>query len=143
MYRSRKTTKAYNPGKTSKQLTAGEVPCPFCELDDRPVHKDGEAMRVVPNKHPYEYWDKRGVIEHLLLIPKRHVESLSELTDKEKVEAIELMSEYESAGYSVYWRSKTNGERTVPHQHTHLIKVNNVSPHLSIYSEKPYFVWNI
>lgn len=143
MYRSRKTTKAYNPKESRHQYQAAELACPFCDLDDRRIYKETASLRVMANKFPYEYWDNHGVIEHLLMVPKRHVESLGELSDAEKIEAMQLMAEYESAGYSVYWRSKTNGSRSVPHQHTHLIRVNDVSPHLSIYSEKPYFVWNI
>lgn len=100
-------------------------------------------MRVFPNKFPYEYWDNRGVVEHLLLVPKRHVESLSELSNEEKIEAMNIMAQYEAAGYSVYWRSKTNTARSVPHQHTHLIKVDNVSPHLAVFSQKPYFVFKV
>jgi diadenosine tetraphosphate (Ap4A) HIT family hydrolase len=144
MYRSRKTTKAYHstgPHKHKDAVTNST--CPFCVLDGRPVLTDAETMRVFTNKFPYEYWDNQGVIEHLLLVPKRHVESLSELTDAEKVEAMNLMAQYEAQGYSVYWRSKANTARSVSHQHTHLIKVDNVSPHLAVYSQKPYFVFKV
>lgn len=143
MYRSRKTTKAYNPNKQRKLNASGSQACPFCELDERAVFSDTGTMRVMANKFPYEYWDNHGVIDHLLMVPKRHIESLDELNDAEKLDAISLMAKYEAAGYSVYWRAKSNGERTVPHQHTHLIKVNKVSPRLSIYSEKPYFVLKV
>lgn len=144
MYRSRKTTKAYRSTDTQKhKVSAPEGSCPFCTLDDRPVLTHAGTMRVFPNKFPYEYWDNRGVVEHLLLVPTRHVESLSELTDTEKVEAMNLMARYEAEGYSVYWRSKTNTARSVSHQHTHLIKVDNVSPHLAVYSQKPYFVFKV
>lgn len=144
MYRSRKTTKAYHTklNHPPRELQSSEA-CVFCQLDDRPVLSETSSMQVFPNKYPYEYWDNRGVIEHLLLVPKRHVESLSELTDAEKVDAMDLMAQYEAAGYSVYWRSKTNTARSVSHQHTHLIKVDNVSPHLAVYSQKPYFVFKV
>jgi diadenosine tetraphosphate (Ap4A) HIT family hydrolase len=144
MYRSRKTTKAYHSTENHKHKDEIATDhCPFCTLDDRPVLTNSSTMRVFPNKFPYEYWDNRGVIEHLLLVPKRHVESLSELTDVEKIEAMNLMAQYEAEGYSVYWRSKANTARSVHHQHTHLIKVDNVSPHLAVYSQKPYFVFKV
>jgi diadenosine tetraphosphate (Ap4A) HIT family hydrolase len=143
MYRSRKSTKAYNPADSKKRYISKSLACPFCELDDRKVYKDGPHCMVVANLHPYEFWDMHNVVEHVLLIPKRHVESLDELSDEEKLEVMSTMAEYEAQGYSVYWRSQTNGARTVPHQHTHLIKVDNSHTRFSVYSEKPYFVWKI
>jgi diadenosine tetraphosphate (Ap4A) HIT family hydrolase len=143
MYRSRKTTKAYNPDSSKKKYLSNQLPCPFCDLDDRTVYKDDQHSMVISNLHPYEYWDKHNVVEHVLLIPKRHVENLNELRDDEKLEIMSTMAEYEANGYSVYWRSQTNATRTVPHQHTHLIKVDNTRTKLSVYSEKPYFVWKI
>jgi ATP adenylyltransferase len=98
-------------------------------------------MRVMANKYPYEYWDGRNVVEHLLLAPKRHILTLSELNNDEKIEAINLMAEYEANGYSVYWRSQTNESRSVPHHHTHLLKLNNRSVRFVFYLKKPYFVW--
>jgi ATP adenylyltransferase len=98
-------------------------------------------MQVVANKFPYEFWDNRPVVEHLLLIPKRHVLSLDELTLEEKSQAIHLMSQYESKDYSVYWRSQNNQTRTVPHQHTHLIKLQKKNTRFLLYVRRPYLLW--
>lgn len=141
MYRSRKTVKAYHKKGSGRPTGSSEEQCPYCHLDDRPILVDGSTMRIFPNKFPYEYWDNRGVVEHLLLVPKRHVESVDHLTDVEKAEAINLMADYEAAGYSVYWRNQANTARSVPHQHTHLLKLNNESPNFVFYLKKPYLVW--
>jgi ATP adenylyltransferase len=141
MYRSRKTTMAYRTQNGRRPIDATQEGCPYCNLDQRPILEETETMRVFPNKYPYDYWDNRGVIEHLLLVPNRHVERVEELTDAEKAEAINLMGKYEAAGYSVYWRNQDSSARSVPHQHTHLIKLNNKSPSFVFYLKKPYLIW--
>jgi diadenosine tetraphosphate (Ap4A) HIT family hydrolase len=139
MYRSRKIRNLYHKDPNHNLAADDTSACPFCNLDDRTIYADGEAMRVMANKYPYEYWDGRNVAEHLLLAPKRHVLTLSELTDTEKIEAIDLMSRYEADGYSVYWRSQTNDSRSVPHQHTHLFKLGDKEVHAQLYLRWPYY----
>jgi ATP adenylyltransferase len=139
MYRSRQKTKAYHKDPKHNLTVSDTVNCPFCVLDKRKVDAETATMRVVANRFPYQYWDSRNVTEHLLLTPKRHVLSLSELRDDEKVEAINLMAEYESNGYSVYWRSQTNDSRSVPHQHTHLFKLGEKQVSLLFYVRRPYY----
>ena len=140
MYRSRKTTKKYNPAMTRKRLEAKQVVCPFCELGGRKVKKNGEHVMVIDNLFPYEHWDQRNVVEHLLLIPKRHVLTLGELTDEERIEITGAMAEYEAAGYNIYWRAETNASRSVPHQHTHLFKLGDKQTRAMLYTKHPYFV---
>lgn len=141
MFRSRKITMRYRKAPTHSLAADDTVQCPFCHPGDREIHVDTPTMQVVENKFPYEFWDNRSVIEHLLLIPKRHVFTLDELTTEEKAEAIHLMSEYESKGYSIYWRSQNNKTRTVPHQHTHLFKLSNRNTRFLMYIRRPYFLW--
>lgn len=139
MYRSRKDRKRYHQDPHHNLTSSDLEHCPFCVLDDREIFTDGETMRVMTNKYPYEYWDGRNVDEHLLLAPKRHVLSLSHLDDKEKVEAINLMAEYESRGYSIYWRSQTNASRSIPHQHTHLFKLGEKEVRAQFFMRRPYY----
>ena len=144
MYRSRKTTKRYNPTKsqTNHQYLDGTLPCPFCYLDDRPIVETGETMLVIPASAPYEFWDQHAVSEHLMIVPKRHVEHLGKLTDAERVELLELIAQYEDAGYSSYNRSHANSERTVPHKHIHLFKNDGPRIKALLYLAKPYLVWH-
>jgi hypothetical protein len=46
---------------------------------------------------------------------------LAGLKEAELDELIELVKDYESRGYDFYGRSPTNKDRSVSHQHTHLI----------------------
>ncbi len=43
-----------------------------------------------------------------MIIPKRHVASLDELTSDEKLDYITLAAKYEADGYSLYARSPGN-----------------------------------
>jgi ATP adenylyltransferase len=141
MFRTRKTTLAYHRTDSYRIANDDVDHCPFCALDERKIYEDTKTMRVMANKFPYEFWDGRKVAEHLLLAPKRHVLSLDDLTDDEKVDALHLMAEYESKGYNVYWRSQTNQTRSVPHQHTHLIKLKDGDTHFLMYLRRPYLLW--
>jgi galactose-1-phosphate uridylyltransferase len=140
MYRPRAITKAYLRDPKHNLAPDDTEQCPFCALDDRDIHVDGPSMRVMANRFPYSYWDGGNVVEHLLLVPKRHVLSLAELQDDEKLEAISLMAEYEADGYSVYWRNQTSSSRSIPHQHTHLFKLGDKRLSLLLYLWRPYFL---
>ena len=80
---------------------------------------------VTRNIFPYTVWDSYFVDEHLMLIPKRHVDSIGKLSDHELMVFGKVLGRYEDAGYSVYGRAATNGSKSVAHQHTHLIKVSS------------------
>jgi diadenosine tetraphosphate (Ap4A) HIT family hydrolase len=119
--------------------------CPFCdptEIDYRLIEQTDHAY-VIPNKTPYDVWEHHKVLEHLLVIPKRHVGHLGELDDSELVDVMRLISRYEAAGYSVYARGIASPRRSVGHQHTHLIKIDQKSPRISLYMQKPYIMVNM
>ena len=97
-------------------------------------------MYVTASDHPYEFWEQLDVDEHLLLIPVRHVTSMSELTAAERKDFIDIMCDYESRGYSVYSRAPTNIIRTVAHIHTHFIKTSGQEPRVTLVSQRPYFI---
>ena len=144
MYRSRKVTKQYNPDKKRQEHSAGGVACPFCVLrGNNIIVHDGETMRVVKNLFGYKLWELMDVKEHLMIVPKRHVESISEFTKQEKDEMIELLAEYEKKGYNIYARESGNAIKSVPHQHTHLIKTHRKRAKFFIFSHKPYFIWKV
>jgi diadenosine tetraphosphate (Ap4A) HIT family hydrolase len=131
-YHYRKTRKAYEQNKKKPG-------CPFCDAARREkLVYENEHLFVVHNLTKYDVWELHDVHEHLLVIPKRHVESLAELTDKEKSAVIDFIADYESRGYNVYARGVGFARRSVKHQHTHLIKADNKHPKFSLFIKKPY-----
>jgi len=58
--------------------------CPFCrEIEQHKIYAD-EYMYIIPARAPY-------IADHLLIIPKRHVTLLQELSHKEIVRLHELV----------------------------------------------------
>jgi diadenosine tetraphosphate (Ap4A) HIT family hydrolase len=97
--------------------------------------------RLIRNRFPYDIWEYHDVVDHLMVVPKRHVRSMSELTDTELAEIAKLLAKFEAKDYNVYARSIDSKHRTVvAHQHTHLIKLDDKSPKLAVFISKPYFL---
>ena len=130
----RKTRLAYNSRKSSKG-------CPFCAdaTGERKVIKNKHSY-VVPNLTKYDFWELYRVTDHLLLIPYKHVKHLGELGKEAKLEIVDIISKYESKGYSIYARGQGFKSRSVEHQHTHLIKTDNKKSKGALFFEKPYFL---
>lgn len=98
-------------------------------------------MNVIPNRVFYDIFEGRRVIDHLMITPKRHVETLKDFTKEEKVEMMDIAGEYEAKGYNVYARGMGSITRSVKHQHTHLLKIDNDrKAKLYLYIGKPYLV---
>lgn len=116
--------------------------CAFCgdeNLGSRLVEKT-ETMIVIPNRVAYDIFEGRRVEDHLMVLPIRHAESIAEFTDQEKLDMVELLGTYEQLGYSMYARGVGSISRSVKHQHTHLIKLDNKIPKFNLYIQKPYIV---
>ena len=116
--------------------------CAFCDdpgLNGRTI-QETETMIVVPNRTSYDFFEGLRVTEHLMIIPKRHVELIKDFTQKEKTELMELMGEYEAKNYNIYARGSGNIMRSVKHQHTHLIKLENKLSKFSVFIRKPYIL---
>ncbi len=64
--------------------------CPFCKIDE-------EKTRVVEEKeHTLVILSNPRLMEgHLLVIPKRHIEKMSELNEEEKNELLDTVIEYQ------------------------------------------------
>lgn len=135
MFRSRKTTKKYKGHKDSL--------CPFCHPEAHNVILETAHSRVIKNLFPYEYWEHRDVAEHYMVVPKRHVGVLAELTADEQADLMRVMAKYESEDFNIYARSNQSVERTVAHQHTHLIKTATKHAKAALYMRKPYIVAKI
>ena len=142
MHHYRKTIKKYQ--QLARQDKVAGISCGLCEAIDPKAIIDGtDGLMVVQNRIPYDVFDGLETTgEHYLIIPKRHVESIAEFTDTEKLEMIGLIAKYESLGFSVYARSTANIHRSQPHQHTHLIKLATKAPKFLFTSEKPYMLFH-
>jgi diadenosine tetraphosphate (Ap4A) HIT family hydrolase len=113
--------------------------CHFC-ADDMPSRTIVETKHavVIANRAFYDRWELRPVTDHLLLVPKRHVASLAELTKEERFDIMALMADYEAQNYNIYARGVSSKQRTVGHQHTHLIKTKDKQARGSFSWFKPY-----
>jgi len=64
--------------------------CPFCNID-----KEGTRI-IKEGKYNYVYFSNPRLMDgHLLVIPKKHIERLSELSKDEKEELFDLVIEYQ------------------------------------------------
>ncbi|MCU0667677.1 MAG: hypothetical protein MUF85_03620, partial [Patescibacteria group bacterium] len=105
------------------------------------IVKDYEHATIIKNKFPYDIWEHRNVVEHLMIVPKTHSASLYDLPKCEQLFILDLIGQYEKNGYDIYTRSFNGRLRSIPsHQHTHLIKTAGECAKLSIYIKKPYVV---
>jgi diadenosine tetraphosphate (Ap4A) HIT family hydrolase len=138
----RKTVKEYAKFiAKDKQRTI----CTFCNelIGDRPnVITENDTMFIIPNRVSYDIFEGQRVTDHLMVIPKRHLETLSDFKDVEKLDQMNFLAEYEKKGYDVYARGVGNIARSVSHQHTHLIKTNNKKkwPRFLLFINRPYIL---
>lgn len=101
--------------------------CEFCNLtnDSTQVLKRYEYFWFVANIFPYDMWDGYRVLEHMMFVPIRHVDSLSDFSKAEQLEYVRLLVTLEKLGYSVYARSAGSKSKSIAHQHTHLMKLSD------------------
>jgi diadenosine tetraphosphate (Ap4A) HIT family hydrolase len=101
--------------------------CPFCDVTPKSNSyvEETATFLVVRNNFPYTLWEGQGVDMHLMVVPKEHTNTLSDLSDAQSKEYLELLQKYEENGYNLYMRSLDSTTRTVAHHHTHLIKTDN------------------
>lgn len=136
-YRNKPNQKKY--ALHTKNAKASGV-CQFCSLQkgDDEVVKVYKHFKIIRNIFPYDNWDARGVSDHLMIVPVQHTENLSTLGDEAAIQFVKLISKYEADGYNIYARSPASLMKSVPHQHTHLIKNDGKRHKALIHFEKPY-----
>ena len=108
------------------------------EREPERIVQKTKSFYVLENKYPYSHWDSQAVEDHLMIVPKKHTDTLSDLDASEAVEYVQLVGSYESKGYSVYSRTASSKIKSVAHQHTHLIKTSEKISRFVLYSKKPY-----
>jgi hypothetical protein len=133
--RNRKEEKIYRAYRSTLQPGY----CQFCDLpaDEPGILNATKHFIVLKNTFAYSLWEHMDVQEHLLLLPKRHIATLRELTTPEKIEYAELCGQYEDSGYSLYTRATDSKTKSVVHQHTHLIKNQGEPRRIVFYSRHP------
>lgn len=134
----------YHFRKTRNKYVAYPKPskCDFCDttqMSERAVQETKYAY-IVPNRTFYDVWEMQRVRDHLLVIPKKHIGSLSDLSDAAKIDIMNLIGKYEQTDYNVYARAVISKGRSVEHQHTHLIKTNHKVGRFFLFLRKPYFL---
>lgn len=134
----RKTIQSYKSYNAEDKLAVG---CTFCSDNNIPrVISENDTMFVMSNRVSYDMFAGQRVASHLMVISKRHVETLKDFTKNEKLDYMEIISEYEAQGYDIYARGVGSIARSVKHQHTHLIKLVKRSPNVFFFIQKPYFL---
>lgn len=117
-----------------------DLDCEFCLLDksyDQFI-RGTKSFKVIKNLFPYSSWDFTRTEDHIMIVPKRHIDRLAGLTASEMVEFMDLIGSYEIKGYNVYARAPQSGNKTIVHQHTHLIKPVGRIHKFMFYLERPY-----
>lgn len=117
--------------------------CAFCLITSKQpegVVEAGELMLVIRNEYGYAVWDGCGVKEHLMVIPREHRATLAGFNEAELKEWQDLLSKYESLGYSLYTRSPDNPTKSVAHHHTHFIKLNKKRRSWLLYVRQPHIM---
>lgn len=93
--------------------------CTFCEFE-----------MIMEYELVYARYDKYPVSKgHILIIPKRHVETWFDMSKEEQVEAFELIDQvkqvldekYSPDGYNIGMNCGETAGQTVPHAHIHVI----------------------
>lgn len=119
--------------------------CVFCDQNnlelDNIIEKTADYF-VVTNRFGYDLWDGCPVVEHLMIIPIKHVMTLNDLADNQQLAIAQASASYEANGYSLYSRAPTNTTRTVNHQHTHLIKLGTKPRKIVLYLRKPHVLFS-
>jgi diadenosine tetraphosphate (Ap4A) HIT family hydrolase len=122
--RTRKSQKRYIKGDHG----LGTKECPFCgikEKNPREIYEETTHFYRVEAIFGYDIWDGHVVTDHQMIIPKRHITSLSAMNEEEGLEYLELVKNAEVNEYCIYSRGVDGPTKSVAHIHTHLIKLDN------------------
>lgn len=136
MYHYRKTRNTYRRHNRSDQTRHD---CTFCRDETREATlQENDTMFVIRNRVKYDVFEGLSVLEHLMVIPKKHHDTMATFSDKEMLDMMRSIAEYEARGYGVYARGVGSVTRSVAHQHTHLLKLDSRQHKLMVSIKKPY-----
>ncbi len=137
--RTRKSEKKYIEHRKNNP----QKDCVLCSQDASrlgKIYEDHKDYYVLENLFPYDIWDGCDVDDHLMMVPKKHTDSLSSLSKAAKCNIMDALADYEAKGYSIYARAPKNMTKSIVHQHTHLIKVGQHRKKMLIYLRKPHLL---
>jgi diadenosine tetraphosphate (Ap4A) HIT family hydrolase len=112
--------------------------CPFCDQSKSETVEETAHCRVIKNAFPFDIWEGFKVTEHLLLIPKDHIDHLEKLPAESRKDFMDQLCKYEAAGYNLYSRAPQSGARVYPHVHTHLLKTEGELAQSLDYTRHPH-----
>lgn len=137
-FRSRREQLKYKKWKKD-----GLKSCLFCSIvkGDEQLIKETSLFKVVKNNFPFSLWDTRGVVDHIMVVPKRHINGVYKFNDKELAEFSKLIKSYDKDGYNIYLRTSGSSAKSIDHQHTHLIKLDDKSKKFIFFLRKPLIRW--
>lgn len=137
--RNRKNEKIYIAHRRNKTSDG----CDFCKfrIGDDQVVAEHEYFWIVKNIFGYDLWDSLDVHEHLMIVPKEHIESIALLGADASREFMSVLADYEAKGYAFYGRPMKSVSKSVPHQHTHLLKLGSKRKKFFVFLQKPYLLW--
>lgn len=131
MYRSTKKEKAYHEYRPT------EVGCYFCKPEPKVIVKRFNDFYIMKNNFSYDFWDGQNVLEHLMLVTKKHDAYLvgrNELLEQYS----KIMNKYNKLGYDIFIRTSGSPSRSQAHFHTHLIKASGKKFNKLVYTFVPY-----
>jgi len=134
--RSRQEEKIYK-----SHLKTQPEGCSFClfKKGDKQFITQSSSFKVIKNIFAYSIWDGQKVSDHLMLVPKKHIENLGSLSPSQAAEFIKLVDRYEKKGYNVYARAPNSLIKSIPHQHTHLIKTKGKPIAFLMLLRRPFY----
>ena len=98
--------------------------CIFCKIVKKEIH----SKIVYEDKYSLAFLDVNPVnLGHTLVITKKHLETINEISDKELNELIKIVKKISDAilknseGLNVMQNNKKSAGQLVPHLHFHLI----------------------
>ncbi|NTW27061.1 MAG: HIT family protein [Candidatus Moranbacteria bacterium] len=99
--------------------------CPFCEIDKEKTRtiKEGEHTLVI-------FSNPRLMPGHLLVVPRRHVEKLSELFEEERKEMLDFVIEFQDKILEKVARGCDIRQNYRPFQKQNDLKVHHMHIHL-------------
>ena len=99
--------------------------CPFCNIDSKKTHilKKGKFVRVI-------FSNPRLMPRHLLIVPKEHVEKISELPKEEQLELWKTVVEFQEKILSKVSSGCHIRQNCRPFQKQSKLKVHHLHIHL-------------
>ena len=137
------TRKKSNEKKYIEYRKNKKAGCDFCGFGSEPakVLNEYDNFWIVENIFGYDLWDSMTVVEHLMIVPKKHTESIGNLGAEVLAEYGQIIADYDKLGYSFYARAAGNKSKSIPHQHTHLLKFDGKRKKFYMFLKKPYILW--